>query len=192
MKTTIIFAHPWHGSFNKAIMDTIVMELNTKKKGYQIIDLNKETFDPVLNESELALYSRGEYEDVLVEKYQDMLKYSDEVIFIFPMWWYSVPAVLKGFIDKVMLKNFAYKEEKYRLKGLLTNVKRTTVVTTSQAPTWYLKYVAGNPIKRSFIQGTLKQIGFKNIKWINSDYTTSGTDKKRKSFLNKISVHFSK
>lgn len=88
-----------------------------------------------------------------------MLKDSDEVVFIFPIWWYSLPAILKGFIDKVMLKNYAYIDGKSGLKGLLTNIKNTTVITTSQAPNWYLKYLVGNPIKKSFINGTLKQVG---------------------------------
>ncbi len=192
MKTTIIIAHPWHGSFNKAIMDTTVKQLRNRKKEYQIIDLNKDNFDPVLREEELALYSKGESSDKLVKKYQLMLKDSDEVVFIFPIWWYNVPAILKGFIDKVMLKNYAYTEGKSGLKGSLTNIKATTVITTSQAPTWYIKYLAGNPIKGSFIGTTLKGIGLKNVKWLNSDYTSSGTDEKRKSFLNKVSNHFSR
>jgi NAD(P)H dehydrogenase (quinone) len=192
MKTTIILAHPWHGSFNKSIMDTVMEQLKNKEKEYQIIDLNKDNFDPVLRESELALYSKGESKDKLVKKYQLMLKDSDEVVFIFPIWWFDLPAILKGFIDKVMLKNYAYTEGKYGLKGLLTNIKVTTVITTSEVPTWYLKYLVGNPIKGSFIQGTLKGIGLKNVKWLNSDCTSSGTDKRRKNFLNKVSSHFSK
>lgn len=192
MKTTIILAHPWHGSFNKVIMDTIVKQLINRKKEYQIIDLNKDNFDPVLREADLALYSKGMSNDELVKKYQLMLKDSDELVFIFPIWWYNVPAILKGFIDKVMLKNYAYTEGKSGLKGSLTNIKTTTVITTSQAPTWYIKYFAGNPIKSSFIKATLKGIGLKNVKWLNCDYTTSGTDKRRKSFLNKVSNHFPK
>lgn len=192
MKATIILAHPWHGSFNKVIMDTTVKQLKNRKKEYQIIDLNKENFDPVLRESELALYLKGESKDELVKMYQLMLKDSDEVVFIFPIWWFDLPAILKGFIDKVMLKNYAYTEGKYGLNGLLTNIKATTVITTSEVPTWYLKYLVGNPIKRSFIQGTLKGIGLKNVKWLNSCYTSSGTDKRRKNFLNEVSAHFSK
>ncbi len=192
MKTTIIFAHPWHGSFNKAILDTVVQELKKKKKQYEVIDLNKDNFDPVLRENELALYSKGEYNDELVGKYQSILSDSDDVIFIFPIWWYSLPAILKGFMDKVMLKNYAYSEEKYGIKGLLTNIKETTVITTSQAPNWYLKYLMGNTIKSSFINSTLKQIGLKNVKWLNSDWITSESDERRKKFLNKVAYKISK
>lgn len=171
-------------------MDKVVFSFQQKNKEYQIIDLNKDHFDPVLRESELSLYSKGEHKDENVKKYQSMLKESDELVFIFPIWWYSLPAILKGFIDKVMLKNFAYSEGKYELKGLLDNIKKTVVITTSQAPTWYLKYMVGNPIQGTFIRGTLKGIGLKNVKWLNNDYTTSGTDKKRKRFMVIISKCF--
>lgn len=187
MKATIILAHPWHGSFNKAIMDTVILSFRKNNKEYQIIDLNKENFNPVLTEGELALYSKGEYHDESVKKYQDMIRESDQLVFIFPIWWYYLPSILKGFIDKVMLKNFAIIEGKYGLKGLIVHIKKVTVITTSQAPTWYLKFIAGNPIKKIFIKGTLKSIGIKNAVWLNNDNTTTGTEKSRKKFLEKVS-----
>lgn len=91
MKATIILAHPWHGSFNKSIMDTVILSYQQKNKEYQIIDLNKDNFDPVLRESELALYANGGYKDEIVEKYQTILKESEELVFIFPIWWYALP-----------------------------------------------------------------------------------------------------
>lgn len=56
---TIIFAHPWHGSFNKAILDSVTGILDEKEEEYTVIDLNKDRFNPVMTEEELALYSQG-------------------------------------------------------------------------------------------------------------------------------------
>ncbi len=190
MKTTIILAHPWHGSFNKAILDTTLAQLKKRNKAYQVIDLNMDNFDPVLGEGDLALFSKGQYKDPQVGAYQNMLKESDEVVFIFPIWWFDAPAILKGFLDKVMLKDFAYTEASTGLKGLLTHVQRTTVITTSEVPTWYLKFLSGNPIQATFIRRTLHGIGLKNAKWINSDYTSTGKASKRKRFLDRISARF--
>jgi hypothetical protein len=55
-----------------------------------------------------------------------------------------------------MLKDFAYQKTSTELKGLLTHVKRTTILTTSEAPTWYLRFLAGNPIKGTLIKPSLK------------------------------------
>lgn len=192
MKTTIILSHPWHGSFNKAIMDSVVNQLEQAKKAYQVIDLNKVAFNPVLEEKDLALFSKGETTDPMVQKYQHMLMETDELVFIFPVWWFGIPAILKGFFDKVMLKDFAYIEGKTGLKGLLTHIKRTTVITTSELPTWYLILFSGNPIKGTFIRSTLRGIGLKKVKWLNSGMTSSGKKITRTNFLHKVKMRFSK
>lgn len=192
MKTTIILSHPWHGSFNKAIMDSVVNQLEQAKKAYQVIDLNKVAFNPVLEEKDLALFSKGETTDPMVQKYQHMLMETDELVFIFPVWWFGIPAILKGFFDKVMLKDFAYMEGKTGLKGLLTHIKRTTVITTSELPTWYLILFSGNPIKGTFIRSTLRGIGLKKVKWLNSGMTSSGKKITRTNFLHKVKMRFSR
>ncbi len=190
MKTTIILSHPWHGSFNKAIMDSVVNQLEQAKKAYQVIDLNKVAFNPVLEEKDLALFSKGETTDPMVQKYQHMLMETDELVFIFPVWWFGIPAILKGFFDKVMLKDFAYIEGKTGLKGLLTHIKRTTVITTSELPTWYLILFSGNPIKGTFIRSTLRGIGLKKVRWLNSGMTSSGKKITCTNFLHKVKMRF--
>ena len=99
---TIVFAHPWNRSFNKAILDKVVEKLDETKEKYTIIDLNKDKFNPVMTEEELSLYSQGKSIDPLVEKYQKILKNTDELILVFPIWWMSMPAILKGFFDKYL------------------------------------------------------------------------------------------
>jgi NAD(P)H dehydrogenase (quinone) len=185
MYTTIIFAHPWHGSFNKAILDTVIRELERQRKDYRVIDLYKDGFNPVMQESDLAIYSKGQTLDPLVKKYQRMLDETDELIFIFPIWWFNIPAVLKGFFDKVMLKNFAYTETSIGLKGKLNHITKTTIFSTSEFPTIYVNLVKGNPIKGVLIKGTLKGVGLRNIRWFNSGMTTSGSRRKKEKYLAK-------
>lgn len=67
---TILFTHPWHGSFNKAILDTVTAKLDKENKQYQVIDLVKDNFNPVMQEADLRLYSAGKAADPLVDKYQ--------------------------------------------------------------------------------------------------------------------------
>ena len=184
--TTIILAHPWHGSFNKAILDTVINNLEKNKKNYTVIDLYKDNFNSNLKEEELELFSKGQYKDPLVGKYQSILKSTDELFIIFPIWWYDVPAILKGFFDKVMLKDFAYVETNTGLKGLLGNIKKTTVITTSNSPKWYIRYFAGNPIKGVFINTNLKAVGIKNVKWLHCGDTKKEALQKRIKFLETI------
>jgi NAD(P)H dehydrogenase (quinone) len=186
MHTTIVFAHPWHGSFNKAILDAVTQELIIQEKAFQVIDLNKDEFNPVMQESELALYSKGQAVDPLVLKYQNALGETDELIFIFPIWWYNIPAILKGFIDKVMLKDYAYTETPIGLKGKLTHIQRTTIFTTSESPTIYIKLMKGNPINGVFAKGALKGVGLHNIRWYNCGKITTGSRDKKEKYLSKV------
>lgn len=162
MKTTIIIGHPYEKSFNYTILDSIV-EMNPSAI---VIDLIKDQFDPVMSAEDLSLFSQGKHADPLVGKYQQILKDTEKLIIISPIWWYGFPAIIKGFFDKVMLKNFAYVEEKDRLIGKLSHIKETRIITTASAPKWYIRYFAGNPIG-ILTKRILKDIGIKNVRWLH-------------------------
>lgn len=178
---TILFTHPWHGSFNKAILDTVTTKLDKEGKAYQIIDLPKDNFNPAMQEADLKVYNAGKAADPLVEKYQKMLKESEEVIFIYPIWWGMMPADLKGFFDKVLLVNFSHNYEN-GWTPLLTNIKRTVVLTTSQSPTTNYK----NFVEEVFLKGMLYPVGFQNGVWLNCESTSHGTNENRVEFLKRV------
>ncbi|MCD7819243.1 MAG: NAD(P)H-dependent oxidoreductase, partial [Lachnospiraceae bacterium] len=104
MKATIVYAHPWENSFNSAVLK----EAENAMGDYELIDLYADEFNPVMSKAELAVYGRGKFLDPLVEKYNRILDDTDRIIFIFPIWWYDMPAIMRGFLDKVMLEGSAY------------------------------------------------------------------------------------
>lgn len=188
---TIVYAHPWDGSYNHAILTSITEKLETKREPFQVIDLYKDGFNPVFTAEELKHFHKGETPYSLVKDYQEKLKQSTELIFIFPVWWWDLPAILKGFIDKVMLSGFAFIEDQNTgtLQGLLTNIKKTTVISTSTTDKEYIESEAGNAIQSVFINRTLADLGLKNesTKWIHFSRVNLTTDEKRKQFLKEIS-----
>lgn len=177
---TIVFSHPWHGSFNKAILDVVTQKLDKENKAYEVIDLPKDNFNPALTEADLALYSRGQSADPLVAKYQNILKKSDEVIFIFPVWWGTIPAILKGFFDKVLLVNFSHNYENGWTP--LLKINKATVISTSESPGDNFR----NSIENVFIKDMLNAVGINNATWYNNAQTSYGTDEQRQAFLKKI------
>ncbi|WP_322536412.1 NAD(P)H-dependent oxidoreductase [Bacillus altitudinis] len=188
---TIVYAHPWDGSYNHAILTSITEKLETKRETFQVIDLYKDGFNPVFTAEELKHFHKGETPYSLVKDYQEKLKQSTELVFIFPVWWWDLPAMLKGFIDKVMLSGFAFIEDQNTgtLQGLLTNIKKTTVISTSTTDKEYIESEAGNAIQSVFIDRTLADLGIKNesTKWIHFSRVNLTTDEKRKQFLKEIS-----
>lgn len=188
MKTIIVYCHPYPHSFNHAILEAVCDNLKTKKVDFRIIDLYAEDFDPVYSKEELALYHEGGTVDPLVKKYLALLKGADTIIFITPIWWNSIPGMLKGFIDKIMKEgeNLSHTISKRGVKGGLTNIKHCYVLTTSTSPTLYIKYLNGNAVQRIFIKQTLKQLGFRHGHWQNFGLVSNSTQTRRENYLFRV------
>lgn len=185
MKPTILFVHPWEGSYNKALLTAFEEKFKQEKTEYQLIDLYADDFQPIMTKGDLALYNKGETTDPLISKYQDILNQTNELIIISPIWWYELPAIFKGFIDKVMLKDFAYDEKATHLVGKLTHIKRTHLITTATSPKWYLKYIVGNYIQKVLINRTLKDNGIRRVKWHHLGRIKTISQEQRTAFIKK-------
>lgn len=179
-KTTILYAHPYDKSFNHAIFDEVRKKLESEGRDYNVIDLYADHFNPVLDADSLRLYSRGGSADPLVEKYVSTLLETDCFIMIFPVWWAMMPAIVKGFFDKVMLSGTAYQ---YSPEGELVpdkiNVGRTVIFTTSQGPTERFAPFFSDYFKPL----VLDAVGFANAEWHNCDRTSHGPAENRDNFL---------
>lgn len=180
--TTIIFSHPWQGSFNRAILDGIEKKLRDEGRSFQVIDLVKDGFNPTMTTADLALYNRGETADPIVAKYGDMLQGTDELIIIFPIWWGMMPAIFKGFLDKVLLKGVAYN---YSDEGAMLpafDISRTLLITTSQGPTALYHHF----IEDTLISFVLNSVGITGVKWLNCEKTAHGSRENRETFLKNV------
>lgn len=102
------------------------------KECYADIDLYNDKFAPTYSTKELSLFIVGKTIDLLVSKYQKIIKNTDKVIFIFPILWSDTPTII-GII------------------GNLKNIKKMLILTTSTSSIFYLKMFCGNVIKRVFI-----------------------------------------
>lgn len=176
---TILFSHPWHGSFNHAILSRITEQLTERQTPYQLIDLVADGFNPVMTADDLRQYSRGGTSDPLVAKYGKMLTGTDELYILFPIWWGMMPAILKGFFDKVLLKGTAMSYTDTGAMLPLLNIGRTHIITTSQGPTdLYRPYIEGY-----LIPYVLTPVGITGAVWRNCDQTSHGPADRRTAFL---------
>ena len=190
MKVLIIYAHPWDGSFNHSILESVKKGLSVSGHETDCIDLVKDGFNPVTSEKELAVYHRGESLDPAVKDYQARIAESDYLFFIFPNWWGGMPAIMKGFIDKVFLKNFAYKEDPAPGNGLL-NIKGASVIITFDASSFIYQILFKSHIKKNIVFQILRFNGIKTVKIFTLCNVKGISEYKRKKFLEKIG-YFSK
>lgn len=131
MNYLIIYAHPSTKSFNHAIRKVIEAGLNASKLAFAVRDLYGINFDPALKPAELEM---GEAASVLddVKQEQDYIRSADVLIFIYPLWWSGMPAILKGYIDRVFSYGFAWSMEQDTFTGLLKS-KKAVIVNTMAA-----------------------------------------------------------
>ena len=102
MKYLIINSHPYEKSFNYTLCEAIKEKL-AKNHEVKLINLVADGFNPVMEAKDLYLWRSGKTNDKLVEKYLQAIKEADVLVFSIPVWWGNMPAILKGFCDKVLL-----------------------------------------------------------------------------------------
>ncbi len=188
MKTLIIYAHPWDGSFNHHVLETTTTLLKNRGDQVDVIDLNKDQFNPVMTTEDLKVFASGQYADPMAEGYVQRLKEADNLVMIFPIWWYGEPAILKGFYDKVFLKGHVYGEVEHKLEGLL-KINKATILTTANIDKTIFSYL-GDPIQNVLAKGILRTVGINNVTWIHCP--TVHVPETRETFLAEINTQFSK
>lgn len=128
MKHLIIYAHPNHESLNGHFKKSVLEHLNTSGQEVKVRDLYKLNFNPVLSMEDMAGQFTGLVSaDIKVE--QDYIRWADQITFIYPIWWTGLPAILKGYIDRVFSYGFAYRYDQGVQKGLLTG-KEVVIINT--------------------------------------------------------------
>lgn len=186
MNTLVIYVHPWDGSFSRHVLSEVTRLLANKDANVDVIDLYKDGFNPVMTADDLRLFSKGEYFDPLAKDYVLKLKKADELVLIFPIWWYGEPAMLKGFYDKVLLKGHTYDQVGYDIKPVL-NIPKVTILTTGTIDENYFAML-GDPINNRLSIGTLQMVGITNPTWIHCPSVHEARN--RETYLRKISAHF--
>lgn len=182
MKTLIIFDHPYtaiaadniphHRSFLAALLKTATKQLQSENNEVDLIDLHADNFNPVMTANDLTNWRRGKPIDSQVEDYQNRLLSADRIIFMFPIWWEVMPAMTKGFLDKVYAKGILYNAD--TMKTRLTKSPKIEVITTMSTPSLAYKFLIGSPIAKMLFRGTFIKTRLWNFKWKNF----SGVEKK--------------
>jgi NAD(P)H dehydrogenase (quinone) len=135
MKVCVVVAYPNHDGLIWAAYERLIAGLTTAGHEVRALDLYAEGFDPVLR------FDAGHprhllKDDPATRVYRDDVVWSDLLVFVFPIWWGGMPAMLKGFVDRVFAKGFAYDYAGMRPIGNLGG-RAAWIITTNDTPAWY-------------------------------------------------------
>lgn len=182
MNVLIVYAHPNPSSFNAAILNHVQKGLPETNHSVTPLDLYKEQFDPVLvfNEEKKRRDLVNEEETA---RYRTLVEEADTLLFIYPIWWWGMPAILKGFIDCIFVAGFAYKYEGALPKGLLKG-KKAWVINTLDSPLWYVALLYRSADWIMMKRGVLRFCGIRDIKRsVFQSVKTSKVSKREKWLL---------
>jgi NAD(P)H dehydrogenase (quinone) len=182
MKAVVFYAHPNPKSFNAAILDVVKKELTEKVAEVKVKDLYAMNWNPVLSASDIQQVMSGQMPaDVAAE--QEDITWADTLVFVCPIWWYTFPAILKGYVDRVFSSGFAYEYTASGAHGKLQG-KKALIVTTSGADEATARMTKMmDSINISLMSGLCGFTGLDNAKYMNCFAVPSVSDAERKQIL---------
>lgn len=194
MRTVIVFNHPYEESYCNAILESVTKGLEKSTHEVDVINLDKDQFDPRMTSADLKAFVEHTAVDPQVIDYQERIRTADHLIFIFPIWWDIMPATTKGFIDRVLSPGLAYDHHPrgFGLVPLLKNLKSITIITTMNKPAIMYSLLIGNLIRKVMVKSVFKTMGYKNVNWISFTSVKRVSQEKRVKWLNELENKFSK
>ncbi|MGN7786481.1 NAD(P)H-dependent oxidoreductase [Niabella sp. 22666] len=169
MKHLIIYAHPNPQSLNHLFKEVVKKALLHHSHEVIVRDLYHLNFNPILSLEDMAAQRKRVVSEV-VRKEQQYIEWADALTFIYPVWWTGMPAIMKGYIDRVFSYEFAYRYDQGIQKGLLTGKSAYIVNSHGKSKEEYGAIGMDNALKLTSDKGI---------------YTYCGLDLKQHFFFDK-------
>ena len=161
-KILVIQGNPRSDSLCGALAQNYAEAAKAAGAEVTLLDLPQLKFDAHLHTG----YKSDQKLEADLVRAQQLILAAEHLVFVFPSWWASMPALLKGFIDRVFLPGFAFKyQEKSPLPLKLLKGRTARILITMDAPGWYYKWFNRAPGLRLLKFGTLEFCGVKPVKY---------------------------
>ena len=160
MNLLVVYAHPSPTSFQASLLEALTVRLREAGHTLRVLDLYAEAFDPVLRLDGWRAHREHHAFAGGLETHIQALSEADGLIFLYPTWWYGLPAILKGWIDRVWQPGVAFELETGVFQTrYLRRIKRFVVITTYGSPRYFIEWVVGDPVRRQLARGLALQFG---------------------------------
>jgi len=182
-KVLIIQGNPDKTSFCDALAQSYKEGALRANADVKEINVREIEFNPFLT---LGYKKEVELEHGLIGA-QDLIKWADHLVFVYPTWWGTMPTLLKGFIDRVFLPEFAFR---YRKDSVwwdkLLKGKSARLIVTMDTPPWYFRWIYGRPGHNAMKKSTLEFCGVKPVKISSIGPVKHSKESKRISWLTQV------
>lgn len=181
-KVLIIQGNPDKESFCHALAESYKKGALGSKADVKENKIREIEFNPNLT---FGYKKRVDLEEGLIES-QHLIKWADHLVFVYPTWWGTMPALLKGFIDRVFLPGFGfqYRDDSVWWDKLLKG-KSARLIVTMDTPPWYFRLIYGQPGHKAMKKSTLGFCGIKPVRISSIGPVKSSKKSKRTNWLNR-------
>lgn len=182
-KIALILGHPDRDSFCGAIADTYVQ--NAQAAGHEVRSfyLGELEFDPVLRHG----YRQRQNLEPALEQVQQAISWAEHVVLVYPVWWGSMPALLKGLFDRVLLPGFAFKYRKNSsLWDKLLSGRSAQAFITMDTPRWFFRWVYKMPAHHQLKKTILEFCGIQPVRIDTFAPLRDANDAKRQHWLAQV------
>jgi putative NADPH-quinone reductase len=182
-KILVILGHPVADTFSNKVLEAYVQAAHSSGAEVNVIKLRELSFD--LNFSQ-GYRGSQELEPDLVRA-QELILWADHLVLIYPNWWATFPALMKGFIDRTILPGFAFNYHKGRLGWTRKLTGRSArVIVTMDTPKWYYRWVLKQPGHNAMKKSILGFVGIKPVRFFTIGPLKTSTEKQRQKWLQKV------
>jgi NAD(P)H dehydrogenase (quinone) len=189
MRVLYLYCHPLPESFHAAIRGRALDGLRAAGHEVDLLDLYADRFDPVLSEEARRHYHDTARNQAGLEAYVQRLKSADALVVQFPVWCFGMPAMLKGFIDRIFMPGVAFDiSDPERVKPMLGNLKRVAGIVTYGRPRW-MAITMGDP-PRKIVKRYLRWFADRRarVDYHALYHMNVATEAQRSAFMEKIRV----
>ena len=188
MRVVVVVAHPDPGSFTHAIASTATASL--KRTGHQVtvLDLYAEEFRTAMSLDErLAYHSERPILDPMAERHAGIVKQAEALVFVYPTWWSTVPAILKGWLERVLVPGVGFVfDEHQRVRRGLTHVRRIVGISTYGSRRIYVRALHDNGRRTLLRALRLNTATFTRRSWLALYKMDARTAEQRAAFLKRV------
>jgi putative NADPH-quinone reductase len=193
MRVHVVYAHPLADSFNAALHGCVVAALRKAGHAVDDLDLYADGFQPALTAAERAAYHTVGGNLAGIESYVARLKSAEALVICAPTWWYGMPAMLKGYFDRVWVPGVAFEllPRGGAIRPGLTNIRKLAVVTTTGSPWWFMRLYMRDPGKRVLMRGLRRLLAPDvSMAYLCHYGTDTSTPRGRERFLERVRRKF--
>lgn len=182
-KVTVILGHPDSGSFCGALAETYAKSAAAAGHAVRLFRLGDIAFDPTLHHG----YNKRQELEPGLQEIQEAITWSTHLVFVYPIWWGAIPALLKGMFDRVFLPGYAFK---YRANSQMWDKllagRSAHIIATMDTPPWYFRLIYRMPGHHQMKKTILEFCGIKPVKVTSLGPIRFATAAKRKKWLDQV------